>query len=237
MSRHTIVMSPGEIPEIGGFCVIEGDEAKHALRVKRVTEGDSLRLVDGTGTLATGTVKGARRILEVEITDRQTIPPLQPIVEVCSATPKGPRAEKMIDQLAQVGVSLWRPMRTKLGVVDPQGNKLSRMDRIAFEAIKQSGQAHVMRIGEAIDFEEAIQAEPGVEVCMADLGEEVGAFCPSGSHFRLLIGPEGGFLDEERKAAKAAGVQSFSLGTSILRIETAAVAGAWSLINTPGAGR
>ena len=135
--RHTIAFD-ADVAE-GDRLQIEGDEAKHAVRVKRVREGDRVRVLLGDGRVALTHVEDAGRTLALRVAECWTEPMPFPRIEVCTATPKGPRLEKMIDMLAQVGADQWRPMSTKYGVVDPRENKLARSQRVADEAMDTIG--------------------------------------------------------------------------------------------------
>lgn len=223
MARHTIVIDDRPLPTDPGTPIaIEGDEAKHAIRVKRVGEGDVVRLLDGKGTVLTTRVTEARRILHLVVESAAEEPRPVVTLEMATATPKGPRLDKMIDMLGQVGASVWCPVSTKLGVVEPGSNKIDRMERICRESAKQSLRAWPMRIGGSLSFEQAIAAEGGERLVIADASG--GSYQPGGPGVvRALVGPEGGWTDAELDAARGAGAQVVSLGPHVLRIETAAV--------------
>lgn len=225
--RHTIaIQSPQPAP--GDSVLIQGDEAKHAVRVKRVRTGDRVRLLLGDGCVALTEVQEAGRQLQLTVLDAWTEQAPTPRIEVCSATPKGPRLEKMIDMLAQVGADHWQPMHTKYGVVDPRDTKLERAQRVAHESCKQCLRAHAMTIGESIDLNDALDAPEDVSLVIADASGR--PYTQPGSSdesrprcIRLLVGPEGGFTDEEVAMAAQAGAQIVNLGPHVLRIETACV--------------
>jgi 16S rRNA (uracil1498-N3)-methyltransferase len=86
-------------------------------------------------------------------------------------------------------------------------------------------------VGEPISFAEALRAEQGWGVAMADGAG--GVALPRASGIRLLVGPEGGWSDAERDLAREAGVGSIRLGPLTMRIEVAAVVGA-ALLLAPG---
>ena len=222
--RHTIAFD-ADVAE-GDRLQIEGDEAKHAVRVKRVREGDRVRVLLGDGRVALTHVEDAGRTLALRVAECWTEPMPFPRIEVCTATPKGPRLEKMIDMLAQVGADQWRPMSTKYGVVDPRENKLARSQRVADEAMKQCLRTHPMVIGDSITLDDALDAPPGTKLFLADAsGEPFTATHLEGEveTARVLIGPEGGFTDDEVEAGARAGAHLVNLGPHVLRIETAAV--------------
>lgn len=230
----------------GETLIISGDEAQHALRVKRVRAGEAIELLDGQGTIASAraidalTAPPRRRAPEevhVIIDAIRRVPPLSPRIEVWSATPKGPRLDDMIDQLSQIGVACWRPLSTERSIVDPRDTKLARLDRILRESAKQCARAWLMQIGDKASFAQAIAAEPGTDIILADAsGAPLAMNTPSSASpavaIRLLIGPEGGWTPAELAAARAAnggGVHIHRFGPHIMRLETAAVAAAGCL--------
>lgn len=235
MPRHTLYIDDRPLPNAPGEPIlIEGDEAKHAIRVKRVTEGDLVRLLDGKGGVLLTKVVDARRTLKlvVESSEREPKPGLT--LEMATASPKGPRLDKMIDMLGQVGAAEWRPLATKLGVVEPGSNKIDRMERICRESAKQSLRAWPMTIGSPLSFREALGTDDDCQLVIADASG--GDYQPSrAGRVRAMVGPEGGWTDDELRAAQGAGAQVVSLGPHILRIETAAVVLASLIVRTEAA--
>jgi 16S rRNA (uracil1498-N3)-methyltransferase len=221
MARHT-VFADIEDPSATRITVT-GDQAKHAVRVKRLRPGERVNVLDGRGNIWEAAVAEARRDLVLELGERSELPAVRPHIELCSAAPKGPRLDKMIDQLAQLGVAAWRPLHTKLGVVEPGENKIERMRRIAAETVKQALLPRPMHIDEAVPMDEALSTDAPILVADA-MGEP---YTPTGAErLRLLVGPEGGFTEDEYAQMSSAGVRLVSLGPTTLRIETAAVAAA-----------
>jgi 16S rRNA (uracil1498-N3)-methyltransferase len=232
------------IPDMGQVMAIAGDEAAHAIRVKRLEPGEAVCVMDGAGVIGEGRVeraiKGGKRegpTLEVRIGARREVawPGVTPGVEVFAATPKGGRVDEMVDGLSQVGAAVWSPLQTERGVVDPREAKLARLERIAREAAKQCGRAWVLRIGGQKSFAEAIVGD-GVRVVVADATGEAWAGIKDQRPVRLLIGPEGGWTEQELAAARRAGVEVARFGVHTMRIETAAVA-ACAIIMSGGAAK
>lgn len=229
MSRHRVFLESPEVSD--GALTIEGPEADHASRSKRVRVGDEIDAMDGRGTIHRCRVETAsRRGITLRVLESLRVEPVEPRLEVWSATPKGPRLDKMIDMLGQVGVAAWTPMHTRLGVVDPGAGKIERTRRITIETAKQCGRAHLMAIEPKASLDDALEAAPDLGLVIADASGS--AYRPSGrSRVRLLVGPEGGFLPEEVEAARGAGAQVVSLGPHEQRIETACVGGAATILS------
>ncbi len=224
---HTIFI-PG-LPETVTTFRVEGDEARHATRVKRLGVGEQVRVLDGAGAMLVCAIIDAGRAMELEVRERHRLPRLAPLVRVRTATPKGPRLEKMIDQLSQVGAASWTPLATDLGVVDPGEHKIERTQRIAVESAKQCARAWMLDIEPRTTFHTAIRASADIVIASA----EAPAYVPMGRpEVHLLIGPEGGFTPREIDLARAAGARFASFGPHIMRIETAAVVAAGIVLNT-----
>jgi 16S rRNA (uracil1498-N3)-methyltransferase len=228
VSVHRITLTDAPLPQPGDIALINGEEAHHAARVKRLEAGEGVELLDGQGGIASGQVKTLEKHgkahwqLAVLVEGVRKEPEPQPWLEVCAAAPKGQRLESMVEMLSQVGVGAYRGLEARRTVSDPRPGKLDRVRRVATESAKQCGRAWTMRIARPILFKDAIEPSEGVSIVLADATG--GAYEPVGAaSLRLLIGPEGGFTENELERAKDAGVRIARFGEHILRIETAAV--------------
>lgn len=227
---------------------VTGDQALHALKVLRLGTGDRVVLFDGAGGEALGQIKlTERNVFEVEIVERHASS--EPMVErliLAVCTPKGERADWMIEKCAELGVSELIPLRCERSQVHPGEGKLDRWRRKAVEAAKQSRQAVTMHIAElqalevvleqhahdaAVYFGDAQSTAPTLAKSLADTVAG-GATNRGGADLQvpratlMVIGPEGGLTDAEQAMMVQAGGRGVRLAGSILRIETAAVAAA-----------
>lgn len=224
----------GAWPGPGSVLAIGGDEARHALRTKRLRAGEHVEVFDGAGRVALCVVEsmadtGERRERElvVRVSSATAVAQDQPRIEVWSATPKGARVDELVEGLSEVGAASWVPLLTARTVVEPRPAKLDRLRRLAVESAKQCGRAWILEIGRERTWSEAWAPGPGVRVVLADAGG--GAYQPGGAApqvVRLLIGPEGGWTEKERQQAQEAGAVVARFGPHAMRIETAAVAAA-----------
>ena len=220
-----------------GGCVLGPEESRHARKVLRLGVGDAVELFDGSGRIAEATltdVKGERVACRVHAVRRAEVS--GPWLAVASAVPKGPRAVEMVNQLAQLGVDAWWPLACDRSVVDPRrsgAQSVARYERAALAAAKQSGRATLLQVGGARTLAEAL-AEPAdrrvlLHIETADAGEGAGGDAlefTAAERVVLLVGPEGGWTDAEVDTARAAGAVSWRIAEAVLRIETAAAAGA-----------
>ena len=106
----------------GGTVEVTGDEAHHAVAVRRLRAGEQVVLTDGAGTSAVGEVAGTgKRVFAVTVTSVAVEEPAQPSVTVVQALPKGDRGELAVEMLTEIGVGTHRPV----GRV-PLGRRLAR---------------------------------------------------------------------------------------------------------------
>lgn len=229
------------VPDLGaaavGSLALAGEEAHHAVRVKRLRAGEAVEAFDGRGRVMRGTVAGvggsrANPVVEIEPTGGvEVVAPVSPRVEVWCPTPKGDRLERMLDQLSQVGAAAWRPLACERAE-DHMPRRTDRLERVVIESAKQCGRAHLLEIGEPVAFEDAL-GHPGVVIADANAGGRPGPI--AGESACVLIGPEGGWTPGELDRARAGGVPMLPLGPHVLRLETAAVvAGAFLLGGSKG---
>jgi 16S rRNA (uracil1498-N3)-methyltransferase len=196
--------------------VLSLEESRHAVRVLRMNPGDRAVVFDLRETWS-GEIESIARNVTIRLIEELPSPRL-PHVVVASAVPKGARLDWMVEKLAEIGVSEFIPLKFTRSVVEPGEGKRKRLEKIVLAAAKQSG-APVMQI----------HPERGVaEVAkVAWLAAPGGALpAPTGGGM-VVIGPEGGLTADE----EALFVRRFSLGPTILRIETAAVVAAARLLS------
>jgi 16S rRNA (uracil1498-N3)-methyltransferase len=158
------------------------------------------------------------------------------------------RFEWIVEKATELGVSRIVPVvaaRTDFGLDKAAPKRLERWNRIALEAAKQCHRVGPPEIIEPVSFSHAVSTVGGFRVFLdEDCQQPLLGTLPSetsrnqGDTVSLLVGPEGGWTDAERKAAVAASFAPASLGPLVLRAETAVVAaiavllGVWNLIPT-----
>ena len=215
------------IPPAGADTLLSAEESRHAAGVRRLRAGDKVRVFDGNGTVATAIIAGdARRELKVTIADRVQLAMPSTRVHLACAVPKGDRMATLLDMATQLGMSAFTPLMCARSMVTASEHAMERWQRICLEACKQSRRAYLPSLRMPTEFAAAVRAaardrhrlyiaHPG--------GTAPGAQGESGD-ITLLVGPEGGFTDDEVALALEAGAQAVDLGEGILRTETAAIA-------------
>jgi 16S rRNA (uracil1498-N3)-methyltransferase len=136
--------------------------------------------------------------------------------------PKGDRLDRMLDQLTQLGVSVFRPLLCEHAQRKPETIRIDKLDRIVEESMKQCRRAWRLEIGDPIQLEDAL-GNP--DAMVADASGEVWDACRDGAPNRVLIvGPEGGWSNSERELFVETGVRVRRFGIFVMRIEAAAAA-------------
>ncbi|MCA9037873.1 MAG: 16S rRNA (uracil(1498)-N(3))-methyltransferase [Planctomycetaceae bacterium] len=213
-------------------------EAHHLLNVLRLKAGDEIEIFDGCGQSARGIIEAtSRKHADVTITARHTADHCVDGVEltVAAAPPKGDRLKWMVEKLTELGVHQLILTQTERSVVNPGDSKQEKLKANVIAACKQCGRNRLMTISSPVELSAAIEnamsqqqqllvAHPGDKIKSAGLRPTVGVSDPTSKNVTLFIGPEGGFTDSEIQQLLDAGANTISWPSTILRIETAALA-------------
>jgi 16S rRNA (uracil1498-N3)-methyltransferase len=218
---------------------LSADEARHARDVLRLQPGDEVNVFDGAGKEFRCAVREFARNLAVldvleEVEPARPESPLNLALGI--ALLKGEKFDLIVQKAAELGASRIVPVATSRADVrirsgDEAKRKVTRWQRIALEAAKQCGRAHLMEIEEPVVFKALIDRparEGELRLMFAERNgtslADVARNPLSGSaKVFALIGPEGGWADEEIELARAGGWQIVTLGGRTLRAETAAI--------------
>ena len=218
----------------GATLTLTGDEARHAAASRRLQVGETLWLFDGRGGLVRTTllhVTARGRALDLRIEERRTEPPPKPAIHLACALPKGDRQNVLLDIATQLGMTLFTPLVCERSVVKPGANSIERWRRVCLEACKQSRRTYLPELRSPATPREVMArtargtetvwvAHPSAEAVSVSSAIKQNA----SADVTILVGPEGGFMEEEVEQTTGAGAQQIALGPAILRIETAAVA-------------
>ena len=218
-----------------GMLKVEGEEVKHIKKVLRLRAGDEVAVFDGLGREFEGTIveEGLSsvviRVQNVLSSKRDS--PVE--VTLAQSLLKGEKMDYLIQKATELGVkdvipflsSRSVPLLDKLGKLKRQ----HRWEKIAIEASKQCGRGVVPKIESLQDYSDMLRtASPNTLRLI--LWEREGTklkqiFERSKERKKVffIIGPEGGFSQEEVEEAKRAGFIPVTLGRRILRAETASL--------------
>ena len=218
---------------------VVGDEAHHAVAVRRLRAGEQVVLTDGRGTTVTGTVSetGKRRLV-VSAERVDTVPEPAPSFTVVQALPKGDRGELAVEVLTEIGVTSVVPWAAARSVAVWRGERvdkgLARWRATAREAAKQARRAWFPSVRRARHHRRrGVAGRRGDAGAGAPRGGRPAAGRGGGPrcrHLVLVVGPEGGLTDDEVAAFLAAGGHAVRLGSEVLRTSTAGVVATAALL-------
>jgi 16S rRNA (uracil1498-N3)-methyltransferase len=223
----------------GSQVVLDGDEARHAVVVKRIRAGERVVLTDGAGTAVVGTVTGTDKTsLTLDVEESTTSEPELPRVVVVQAIPKGDRGELAVEMLTEVGVDVIVPWAASRSVAVWKGERaarsLAKWRATARESAKQARRTWFPEVAEPVGTDEvtALLAKASVPVVLheAASGPLADLPVPGRGEIVIVVGPEGGISDEELAAFAAVGAEPVRLGSSVLRTSTAGVAATAALL-------
>lgn len=233
MSERFFIEHPPTTAEV----TFDEAESQHLAKVMRASEGDMVVGFDGKGTeyQIELTSVGKKKVIGVVRSQAEVSREASRQLTLAVALPKGDRQRWLVEKCVELGVARLVPLLTKRGVAQPVEKAIDRLRRAVVEASKQCERNHLMMVDQGQSLEEVLASRPAASFLLHPSGEAIHheAIVPA-SDVLAIIGPEGGFTDEEVAEAAEHGCQVVSLGPRILRVETAALAMATLVTAVPG---
>jgi 16S rRNA (uracil1498-N3)-methyltransferase len=217
---------------------IDGADAHHLRVVLRSQPGDRIDVLDGRGNAYRARVVSIDRdkvyvALEAPLTKE---PKSAPEMILAQGYLKDKKMDGLVRQLTELGVARWIPFLAKRSIPVPDEKRLvsryERWQKISLEAVKQCGRHSPMVIDPLVSFEGALKQAQCCDIKMIfwekALERESPALNPTSRANKVfaMIGPEGGFDQEEVALARKAGFLAVGMGPRILRAETATLTAA-----------
>lgn len=221
----------------GKWAEITGEDVKHITKVLRLKAGDSVILCDGDNRDYDGTItKTDKDRVNVRL-ERSVKSVAEANVELTlyQSIAKGAKMDFVIQKGTEIGVHCFVPVISHRTVVNIKSGrdiraKQQRWQRIAMEAAKQSGRGRIPTVRAPVSFEEATIEMSGYNLAILTHGRAkdapIASVLDRGKDYRsiaVMIGPEGGFSDEEAEKALDKGIDVVSIGLRTLRTETAGI--------------
>jgi 16S rRNA (uracil1498-N3)-methyltransferase len=207
----------------GAPVALDPPQVNYLANVLRLSEGGELLLFDGHSGewLARIAEAGKKRmILSVERQTRE--PETIPDVWLAFAPVKRVQTDWLVEKATELGAARLIPVMTRRTVAERV--KLERLEAIAIEAAEQCGRTRLPEIAEPKTLNEVLKSTRTIYFADEAGGEPATQAFKSGPAL-ILVGPEGGFTDDERAAVRGSpNAVAISLGPRILRAETAALA-------------
>jgi len=214
---------------------VNGEEAHHILDVMRLEMNDEVIAFDGLGNEYTGhisEVKGKSLKISIHIKRKQLTPDID--ISLAQAIPKKEKMDYIIQKCTELGVSSIIPMVTERTVVKIDKKKETkrheRWVKIAREASKQCGRGDIPKITDITNFKSVLESSQNytIKLIPSLIGGRKKLLDLVKNHKNdkiiILIGPEGGFSQNELKLAVDNKFTPVSLGSFTLKSDTAAIA-------------
>ncbi len=232
---HTFYVPPLQIRT--DIARITDSEHHHLRNVLRITPGETVRIIDGQGNVYTGEVRdsGTKNVSsEVRILSHEFHPSVPPAMTLFQALPKNNKMELILQKTTEIGVTQIVPLHTEYALKKPSRNRYERWHRVIISATKQSKRAWLPELCDPQTFQTSLtqldhfslrlflNPDPNQALYTQHI-REVLQNASQATAIALFVGPEGGFSHTEISAASENGCVPVTLGTNILRTETAAI--------------
>jgi 16S rRNA (uracil1498-N3)-methyltransferase len=217
----------------GDEILVGGPEGRHAVDVLRLAPDESVRVGDGRGAIAEGTVLAAGpEGLRVRVTARLDVPPRQPEMVLVQALPKGDRGPLAVDLATELGVDRIVPWTASRCVTrwreDRVDRGLAKWRAAARAATKQSRRPRMPEVTGPMTTRQVcgLLADADLALVLHEQAPRPLAALdvPRTGTLAVVVGPEGGLTDGEVLAFRAAGAHAVRLGPEVLRTSTAGAA-------------
>lgn len=215
----------------GNRAILTGNHAEHLARVLRARVGQEFDIATGLAVRKSRITSIAESRVEFELGEEVPAATAAKIT-LALAVFKFDRMEWAIEKCTELGVAHIVPViaqRTDVHLAAATMKRTERWRRIARQAAEQSRRAAPPEIAAPVELPEALGLPGDVRIVLAESEEkallrDVLESLPQEAEIVLAVGPEGGWTIEELQSFQQAGWTSASLGRTVLRAETAAIA-------------
>ncbi len=217
--------------KIGNNSEIEISEERivHQVRnVFRLGVGDRVIVFDGSGfDFESEIIKIDKKVLLLTVLKKEKVFVPEKKLTLFMSVIKKENFELVCEKATELGVTEIIPIVTERTLMKNLNRE--RIEKILVEASEQCGRGDVPELGELVNLQDVIFNTENLLV--ADFGGVAISNIPDSKFYNLLIGPEGGWSEEDRKKFKEKKVNIVTLGETVLRAETAAIVGVAFLMN------
>jgi 16S rRNA (uracil1498-N3)-methyltransferase len=219
--------------EKGKEIKIENFELIHQwVKVFRLSSSDRVVMFNGNGSDFEGYFKILTKNEAILVIDKERKIKNTPSFElhIFQSIIKKDNFELVVEKCTEIGAAAYHPVLAERS--EKKDLNIERLRKIGTEAAEQSGRAHIPEIYEPVSLESAIENFDGQIFALDFDGEEFKSIKKTkGKKIGILIGPEGGWTENERDLFEHKNIKTFSLGSQILRAETAAIVASALLLN------
>jgi len=223
-----------------GSVLIDGEEFSHLVHVMRKKEGDIICVVDGEGCaydVTLGEMKKKEAPGTITAAYRNHREPALRLTLAVGVLKNPSRFDFLVEKATELGVHEIIPIKTERTI--PSHAKTERWQKLALAAMKQCGRAYLPKVQELTSLDDLLDECGKYDVRLVG-HEQTESSVSLRSHLVIpnktvlvLVGPEGGFSEQEIEKCIAKGCAAFSLGERRLRTETAAIAAAALILSYP----
>ena len=216
---------------VGLVMALPEEAYRHLVIVLRRIPNDAVTLFNGRGGEYAAKIESvAKRKLTVRIEDFRAVERESPLpVILAQAVSKGERMDYSIQKAVELGVGMIQPLITDHVVVRLDAERWARKQEhwqgVAIAACEQSGRTRVPKVLPVADLRDWLNTGPAevLRLVLSPAAAPVALKRQANQPVVLLVGPEGGLSEVELKLADLAGFAALSLGSRVLRTETAGV--------------
>jgi len=221
------------VPENEYGFIIKGDDAKHISKVLRLNIGSEIIVCDGKGTDYLCKIDDIEKnhVHAAIISKEKNTAEPDTSITLFQGVPKAGKMEYIVQKCTELGVFGFVPVNFKRSVSKMENkSKIERLNKVAEEASKQSGRGIVPKVKDQMDFTEMLKELSEFKTIIVPyeaedyLSLKKALSRDESRNIAVVIGPEGGFDEEEIEALKKIGANIVTLGKRILRTETAGMA-------------
>ena len=205
--------------------IVNENDSRHILKSYRRDIGDIINFTNGNGLLAECKIIEKGKKIKVKIVKISKNKPNKVSIHVAISPLKNPsRFEWFVEKATEIGIKEITPIITKYSEKKKVNHE--RLERISISSLKQSNQLFKPKINSTEKFSDFIKNNSDQKI-MANLKTKniLAKESINSNQICLVIGPEGGFSDDEIQEAKNNKITEISFGENRLRSETAAIYG------------
>lgn len=212
--------------------VITGEDVKHAWKVLRLKQGDRVYINDLQGNDFEGVINEINKqqviVYIISKSEENNESPVE--ITVIQGIPKGQKMELICQKVCELGASRVIPMISERIIPDTtdEYKKLDRLKKIILEASKQSKRSRIMEITNPVNIEDINVNDYDLVLVPYEEKENIGINSyinelKAAKKVAIIVGPEGGFEEDEITKLEEKGAKIITLGPRILRTETCAL--------------
>ena len=236
MSAQVYLVEAGQLPEGVKTVELTGDEAHHAIKVKRTEIGEVIEICDGQGVRVRGLVTEVKKhSLHLNVDSRIVEPAPRLKLTVAQALAKGDRADLALEILTEVGVDYILPWRAQNAIAkwdDPEKGKAKWQSTVA-QASKQSRRSWIPIVHDLVTTDQLVQQASQFDVAVVLHESAMRSFAdvwlPESGSILLIVGPEGGVSASELDQLSA--IQQVRMGKTVMRTSTAGAIAAGAILS------